>query len=181
MAAVALGACPPPASAETEARVGAAAHNVNGASSEGGAAIQLELVGDRLSAPRWLFAPRPYAMASANLDGDTSYAAAGLYWRVRISDRWSIEPGFGFAVHDGALRNPYPDGDPRADAFAQSHQLLGSRVLFRDSLGVRRSLENGRAVSLTFEHLSNGGSLFGHEDNQSLNELTLSYSVQLPL
>ena len=87
-----------------------------------------------MQALSWLAAPRPYAMVSANTNGDANFAAAGLYWRVRLSPHWSLEPGLGLAVHDGELHNPFPRGDPRADAYGREHQILGARVLFRDTL-----------------------------------------------
>ena len=33
-------------------------------------------------------------------------------------------------------------------------------------------------IDLVLEHLSNGGDLFGHSDNESLNELGLRYSTR---
>jgi hypothetical protein len=179
-------ASPASASIVAETRYGVAAHNVRfndagedgaGQSNERGPALQFEVVAApvRLGV---LGEPRPYAMVSANLNGDTSYAAAGLAWRWRPARRWTVEASFGVAAHDGALRNRYPPDDPRADAYARSHQLLGKRVLFRESLALDREIDQRRSIGLVFEHLSNGGSLFRNADNQSLNEIALRFTVR---
>src|SRR5262245_35065990 len=96
-----------------EVRIGVAAHNVrfsghdpdSGHRAETGPDLELEIVSSQL---RVFGAPRPYAILSANLAGDTSYAAAGLLWRWRFAPRWTFEPSVGVAVHDGATHNPYP-------------------------------------------------------------------------
>lgn len=158
-----------PALAHGEGDVAVVAHNLAGTSSEGGADLELAYVGTQLSA--WTRHARPYALGSINLNGETSYVAAGALWRVPISDRWTLEPGFGVALHNGALHNRYTPDDPRAVTYAERHQLLGARILFRTSLTLSRRLDNGASIGLVYEHLSNGGDLFGHSDNQSLNNL----------
>ncbi|MBI1359560.1 MAG: hypothetical protein GC155_04670 [Alphaproteobacteria bacterium] len=163
-------------------RIGLVAHNIHIGgygdmqSRETGPNLEVEAVGAPLRGLSWLWTPRPYAMASANLSGDTSFAATGLYWRWRPLRGWTLEPGFGLALHDGALHNRYPDTDPRAADYAHDHQLLGTRYLFRDSLALDRDIGGGRTIGIEFEHLSNGGKLFGHRDNQSLNELGVRFS-----
>jgi hypothetical protein len=176
-------ATPAAGQAIDELRVGVAAHNVrydgedSGQSDERGPSLELEIVAPALHLDAF-GAPRPFAMASINLNGDTSYAAAGLLWRWRFAPSWTLEPSLGAAVHDGALDNPYPAGDPRADDYAREHQLLGTRVLFREALALERRLDDRRSLGIVFEHLSNGGALFGNEDNQSLNEIALRYTLR---
>ncbi len=167
-----------------EVRFGVAAHNVsfNNSSAQGdekGPNLEVEIVGKPPRALRRLGSPRPYAMVSANLNGDTSYAAAGLEWRLRLNDQWSLQPAICVAVHDGAEHNRYQPSDPRAHDYARRHQLLGSRVLFRESVALERRLDDRHAVALVYEHLSNGGGLFGHDDNQSLNQVGVRLSVRL--
>lgn len=173
-----------PAHALSAARLGVAAHNVRFSDSdtqshEGGVNFEAEALSKPIAALRMVGAPRAYVMASVNSNGDTSFVAAGLYWRLRLNRDWTLEPGFGVAVHDGARHNPYGSGDPRAAQFAHDHQLLGSRWVFRDSLALDRRVGEGRAVGIVFEHLSNGGALFGHSDNQSLNEIGVRYTIAL--
>src|SRR5262245_31624115 len=177
-----------PASARVvdEVRVGVAAHNVHFSSGgsgnsrqsdEKGPDLELEIVSSQAHLG-FLGKPRPYAMLSANLNGDTSYAAAGLLWRWRFSQHWTLEPSLGLAVHDGATHNPYAPDDPRAEAYAREHQLLGTRVLFRETLALDRQLGDRHAIGLVIEHLSNGGAVFGHDDNESLNEIALRYTLR---
>jgi hypothetical protein len=184
-AAVCAFAAPACARVVDEARVGVAAHNVHfrsdspdssGQSDETGPDLELEIVSSQL---RGVFgAPRPYAMLSANLAGDTSYAAAGLLWRWRFARRWTFEPSFGLAIHNGATHNPYPPGDPRAEEYAREHQLLGTRALFRETLAVDRELDARQSLGLSIAHLSNGGTVFGHSDNEGLNEVALRYTIR---
>jgi hypothetical protein len=166
-----------------EVRIGVAAHNVSfgdsdsSQSDETGPDLEFELISQQVRLGL-LGAPRVHTMLSINLHGDTSYAAAGLSWRWRFAENWTLEPGLGIAVHDGALDNPYPSGDPRAVDYARSHQLLGARVLFRETLAVDRRLDERHSIGVSFAHLSNGGALFGNEDNQSLNEIALRYTMR---
>lgn len=152
--------------------------SINGNSRESGVNVEAEIVGDPIEHLKVIGHPRPYAMASVNTEGDTSYAAAGLYWRVRLSKSWSLQPGFGVAVHNGKLHNPFPSDDPRASDFSRSHSLLGARTLFRDTLAVEHQIDDRHEIALVYEHLSNGGSLFGHRDNEGLNEIGVRYSVR---
>jgi hypothetical protein len=118
-------------------------------------------------------------MGSASPAGDASYAAAGVKWRWRFAKRWTLESGLGVAVHDGATSNPFEDGDPQADVYRRTHQMLGARAVFHDTLALERRIDERRSIALTFEHLSNGGAPFGHDENQSLNEIGLRCAVQL--
>lgn len=164
-------------------RVGLVAHNIRfergeHQSNENGPNLEIEIDSARPHNLAWLGHPQFYGELSANLNGDTSFAAAGLYWRWKLGHRWRIEPGFGLAIHDGKLHDPYPASDPRSIDFEREHQLLGTRLLFRDSLALERQIGGGRSIGLVFEHLSNGGEVFGHRDNGSLNELGLRYTMR---
>src|SRR5690606_8449663 len=94
--------------------------------------------------------PRAVVLGSVNSDGDTSFAAVGLAWTRRLSDRLSGELQFGLAVHDGSLEGPDP-----------THLQLGSRELFRTALGVDYVLNDRWAVGVQWEHLSHGELLAG--------------------
>ena len=168
-----------------EWRIGVVAHNIHPfgygdmQSRETGPNLEGEMVGAPSQTLRAIGRPRPYVMASANLSGDTSFAAAGLYWPWRFDPDWRLEFGVGLALHDGELHNPYPASDPRAAAFQYEHQLLGTHMLFRDSLALDRAIGAGCSVGIVYEHLSNAGDLFGHSDNESLNELGVRFSMGL--
>ena len=138
-----------PAFAKIEARAGIVAHNLKIGSSdtqsnESGANLEVEIVGGRIDRLGWLGGPHPYLMGSFNTQGDTSFGGGGFYWRVPLAGNWTLEPGLGIVVHDGALKNPFSPADPRSDAYAREHQLLGTRTLFRDSIALDRGIGSGR-------------------------------------
>jgi lipid A 3-O-deacylase len=173
-----------PAAALDELRLGITAHNVQlwggeNQSNESGPNIELQALWAPPGPIRFLGSPRPYAMISANTQGDTSYASGGLEWRWRFAHRWSLDPSFGLAVHDGAVNEKYPVGSPEELIYQERHQLLGSRVLFHETLAVQRELTKRGGLAVTYEHLSNGGTIFGHKHNQSLNEIGLRYTIRL--
>lgn len=116
--------------------------------------------------------PRPYVMASINTQGATSYAGAGLTWTFHTSPRWSIDPGLGIIVHNGELNNKYANGTPQAAQFFQEHVLLGSRELFRVTLGVTHQINDHWSAQGYYEHLSHG-QILGHGRNQGLDEFGL--------
>jgi lipid A 3-O-deacylase len=156
-------------------RLGVMNHNIRvtdgkNADKESGVNVDGEL---RFSSPALLKAigsPRPFVMASLNSDGNTSYAAAGLQWDIPLSSRWRVESGFGYAIHDGAVNNPYPSGTQAAVDFSRDHVLLGSRDLFRSSLALTLDLGGPWAVQGLYEHLSHG-QILGSGRNQGLDEI----------
>jgi lipid A 3-O-deacylase len=167
-----------PANAEiVQANVGLMAHNIQvidpkNAHKEQGPDIQAEL---DFKTPRWLKwtgGARPYAMASINTQGDTSYVAAGVSWRLQFLQRWAFEPSLGLAVHDGDLGDKFPPGDPRRPGYIDSHLLLGSRTLFRTGLGFTRMFSDRWGAQVLYEHLSNGHLFAGnHDRNQGLDDI----------
>lgn len=166
-----------------EVRVGVTQHNVcvtdcDNANKEDGPNISAELVftsPDVLSA---ILAPRPYLMGSLNTSGDTSYGAAGLIWNFRLTERLSFEPGVGYALHDGALESPFPQGDPQGDAFTSDHVLLGSHDLFRTSLAVNYAISDRWGAQILYEHLSHG-QILGNGRNQGLDNVGLRVTYAL--
>jgi lipid A 3-O-deacylase len=156
-------------------RFGVMEHNIQvidgkNADKEIGANIHAEV---RFSSPEVLAgagAPHPYAMVSVNTDGNTGFAAVGLQWDWEFAPGWRIEPGFGYAVHNGATQNKFPPGTQAAVDFSRSRVLLGSRDLFRSSLALTRDLGERWAVQAIYEHLSHG-QILGTGRNQGLDEI----------
>ena len=156
-------------------RLGVMDHNIRviddkNADKESGANINGEL---RFNSPKFLGvigAPHPYVMGSVNTDGNTSYGAVGLEWDWEFASGWHLEPGFGYALHDGELEAPYPDSDPRTGPFLEDHVLLGSRDLFRSSLALTLDFSETWGMQLIYEHLSHG-QILGSGHNQGLDEL----------
>jgi lipid A 3-O-deacylase len=159
-----------------EAYVGAMAHNIcvtdcKNADKEDGFNVELQLSFDSPGFLDWAGSPTPYVVASINTAGETSFAGVGLDWRWEFADHWAIEPGVGYVVHDGELNNPYASGDPRAQEFSAEHVLLGSRDLFRTSIGLTREIGDGPwEAQVFFSHLSHG-QILGSGRNQGMDQL----------
>lgn len=178
----ALGLAPAAHAGVDEVHVGLMAHNIcvtdcKNANKEDGPNLDMQVSFDSPGFLHWLGAPQPYAMASVNLAGDTSFGGVGLEWRWDFSEHWALEPGLGYVVHDGALNLPFPDGTPEAAAFTDENVLLGSRDLFRTSLALTRDFEGPWEVQLQFEHLSHG-QILGEGRNQGMDQLGVRFGYQ---
>jgi lipid A 3-O-deacylase len=184
LAATAAAAIAPAATAQIDSiRVGVMQHNIcviadnflgqvdcSNADKEDGPNLAGEL---RFKSPEflgWAASPHPYIMGSVNTAGDTSYAAFGLEWDLEVMPNLHIEPGLGYAFHDGELNNRFPNGTPEGVAFDAEHVLLGSRDLFRTSLALTWDLSESFAVQGIYEHLSHG-QILGSGRNQGLDEI----------
>ena len=133
-----------------------------------GADFQIGYRGERMEGLSFIGKPSPYIFASINSAGDTSFAAAGLSWK--IGDQLYVRPAIGVAIHDGPERAFAPDG---------SQTQLGSRVLFEPeiSIGVRVS----RMVDLeaSWAHLSHGR-IFSRVQNPGIDTIGVRLVVKLP-
>lgn len=153
--------------------VGVLAHNIRvidgkNANKEDGPALEFQINFDSPGFLHWAGSPEPYLVASVNLSGDTSFGGGGLEWRWEFADGWAITPGLGYVIHDGELENPFPPG-PASIAFANQHVLLGSRDLFRTSIGLEREFGPNWSGQLFFSHLSHG-QILGDGRNQGLDQ-----------
>ncbi|MCI4643312.1 MAG: acyloxyacyl hydrolase [Hyphomonadaceae bacterium] len=173
--AIAAAALPGIASAQLveEVRVGALAHNIcvtdcKNADKEDGPNVEGELVFASPGIFDILLSPRPFLVGSANVAGNTSYAGGGLMWNFEFADGWAIEPSLGYVLHDGELESPFPQGDPRSEAFASEHVFLGSRDLFRTGLALNKDFGENWGGQLLFEHLSHG-QILGEGRNQGMD------------
>ena len=160
-----------------EVRVGVLQHNIcisdcTNANKENGPNVQAELVFKSPKILRIIKSPRPYIIASLNTGGTTSYGAIGLNWNVKLGGKFSLEPGFGYAIHNGEKEPPYPRFDERNVTFNEENLLLGSRDQFRTSLSLNRELTEKLSAQITFEHLSHGY-IIGGGHNQGLDNLGL--------
>jgi lipid A 3-O-deacylase len=176
----------PSASADTvdSLRFGVMAHNIavidrDNADKEDGPNINGEILFTSPGFLKVIGAPKPYIMASANVSGETSFAAVGLSWDWEFADGWHFEPGFGYAVHDGELNNPFPPDQPiPRQEYQDTTLLLGSRDLFRTSLALTKDISEDWAVQLLYEHLSHG-QILGEGTNQGLDELGVRFVWRL--
>ena len=165
-----------PAFAQVDSvRLGVMDHNIKvtdgkNANKESGVNINGEV---RFASPgflSWAASPHPFVMASVNTDGNTSFAAVGLEWDFKLGDRLHFEPGFGYALHNGEVNNPFPAGTQAAVDFSATRVLLGSEDLFRTSLALTYDLTQTLAVQALYEHLSHG-QILGTGRNQGLDEI----------
>lgn len=165
-----------------ELHVGVMQHNIcvincKNADKEDGPNIELQVSFDSPGFLSWAGSPQPYVMASINTAGDTSFGGFGLEWRWDFAEKWALEPGIGYVIHDGELENPYPDGSPEAAAFADEHVQYGSEDLFRTSLGLTYDFEGPFEGQLFYEHLSHG-QILGDGRNQGVDQIGIRVGYQ---
>jgi lipid A 3-O-deacylase len=166
-----------------ELRIGVVQHNIRTedgdlkSPKEGGPNIEGEVVFKSPDMFKIVGSPRPYLMASVNTQGETSFAAIGVYWRLALGPKWAFEPGFGYAVHDGENDIPLGLSPAQREAFKAQHQLLGSRDLFRTSFALEREINPRFSTQLYYEHLSHG-EVLGHGRNQGLDEAGLRFIIR---
>jgi lipid A 3-O-deacylase len=145
---------------------------------EKGVNVEVQADFASLTALAWAGSPKPYVVASLNSSGDTSFVGGGLQWRLPIGRDWAINPGFGYVVHNGEVGNPFKNGDPRATEFSKRHVLLGSRDLFRSTIGVSRALSPTVSGEVFYSHLSHG-QILGNGRNQGVDQIGLRVAYRL--
>lgn len=174
LATLAVAALAGNASAAEEVKVGVIAHNIcfsscKNADKEDGPIVDAQLNFHSPGFLRVVGSPRPYLAVSPNVSGDTNFASAGLEWRWEFVDGWTLNPGLGYAVHDGEVKNPFPNGTPQSTAFSRDNVLYGSRDLFRTSIGLGRELGDKWAVEGFLIHYSHG-QILGSGRNQGTDQ-----------
>jgi lipid A 3-O-deacylase len=165
-----------------EVHVGVMAHNIcvtdcKNADKEDGPNVDFQLSFESPDFLHWMGAPQPYIVGSLNVAGDTSFGGVGLEWRWDFADKWALEPGVGYVVHDGAINNPFANGTPEAAQFTDENVLLGSKDLFRTSLGITRDFEGPWEMQIQFEHLSHG-QILGEGRNQGMDQIGVRFGYQ---
>jgi hypothetical protein len=146
-----------------EVRLGAFAHGV-GSIEEGTVALNPELVLPRLpfGQDEWwaILVPRPHVGGMINVSGKTSYVYGGALWTLPLWYGFFAEGFFGGAVHNGSLL-----GEPGRVA-------LGCNPVFHVGGSLGYSLSPRWHIMATFDHISNGNSVFGTDcvKNQGLNQ-----------
>jgi hypothetical protein len=160
-----------------EARFGVFAHGV-GSVEQGSVDLNGEFLSPRLfyATGTWGFlVPRVAIGGFLNVSGKTDAAYATFVWTIPIYDRWFAEAFVGPGVHDGALQ-----GTP-------TQAGLGCHTLFDAGASLGYRFDAHWSVMATFNHLSNGKSLFGIDcgtnqaptgSNQGLNNygIRIGYS-----
>jgi lipid A 3-O-deacylase len=108
---------------------------------EGGVDAQLGYRWDPLMSDQ---GPEPYIFAAVNSAGETSYAAAGLSFK--IGDKVFLRPGLGIAIHTGSARNFDHPTNGKID--------FGSRVLFEPEIGAGFRLSERATIEASWVHMS---------------------------
>jgi lipid A 3-O-deacylase len=130
---------------------------------EGGLDLHLGWRGARLRGLAAVGAPSPHVFAAINTRGDTSYAGAGISWR--IGGDMFLRPGIGMAVHDGPrLRDVTPE---RID--------FGSRVLFVPEIAVGAQIDPRWSIEASWVHFSHAQIFSGQNPGSDNFGVRLSY------
>ena len=130
---------------------------------ERGLDLHLGWRGGRIEALRFAGRPRPHAYASVNSAGDTSFASAGLSWKM--GGRFYLRPGIGIAVHNGPGRG---DADPERIRF-------GSRILFAPEVAAGLQLSERLSAEASWVHFSHATLLGSHNPGTDSLGIRLNY------
>jgi hypothetical protein len=106
--------------------------------------------------------PSPYAIASLNTGGGTSFVGGGLSWKIELGkhSHFYLRPGIGLVVHDGP--------GYRVDLARRQRTDLGSRLLFEPELGLGYRLTDRLGVEASWMHISQGR-LFNWDQNPGID------------
>lgn len=107
--------------------------------------------------------PAPYVIASINTVGDTSFAGAGLSWKLGKGPFY-FRPAIGLVVHDGDNR--------RIERVSGRDRGLGSRVLFEPELAVGWRASDRLALEASWMHVSHA-QLFDADQNPGIDMMGL--------
>jgi lipid A 3-O-deacylase len=155
-----------------EIKLGVLAHDIRflGNHVEPGTDVNVEVLFASPAFLRVLGAPRPHLGLSINTAGATDYGYVGLTWSGRpwrplltLPDALFVAGSLGGSVHDGYLSAGPPD-----------RKILGSRLLFRESVEAGYQFTRRVSLSVMLDHVSNAG-LVTH--NQGLTNLGVRVGV----
>jgi len=134
----------------------------SGRASEKSPAINGEIIFAEPELLKWAYTPQPFINATLNLDGETSFAGAGLLWRQTFGDKFYADFAFGLVIHDGTDDLEPDTGENFLDFLDRFEDTIafGSRILFREQLTFGYRINDNWAGEIFGEHLSNG-QIFG--------------------
>lgn len=111
--------------------------------------------------------PRPHLGFTANFEGDTSIAYAGLNFRLHDRPRWALDGIFGVAVHNGPLHK-----DPvRCEQFSDCG--YGTRFLPRLGVELAYKISLNSSIALLYDHMSHKWIVAG--ENEGLDHIGVRY------
>ena len=134
---------------------------------------------NRISWLSWIWKPEAHAILSINDKYSTDFAAVGLDWRVRFSEKWYIRPGIGLAYTTGKAGLPPANAPGLTEAqyltrlhLYQERIDFGDHYLFEPELAVGYNLTQKWALEASYVHLSNG-QILHQGKNQGLDDVGL--------
>jgi lipid A 3-O-deacylase len=134
---------------------------------ERGAAVQIGYRAAPQETLKAIGSPSPYVLASVNVDGKTSFVAAGLSWK--FGDKVYVRPGIGFALNDNYKT--------KFDRFGVQSDL-GSVLLFEPELALGAKLLPDLAIEAAWTHISHA-QIFGGQ-NPGLDVIGVRMVKKLP-
>jgi len=168
------------------------------AGDENSVAISGEILFEEPEFLKWALSPQPYIGGTLNLEGNTSFAGAGLLWRQTVGPKFYGDFALGLVAHTGTtIIEPSDellalfDQAEQFETFAdipddlieainlengrrierlQNEIEFGSRVLFRLQGAVGYNFNEDWAGEVYVEHLSNAN-LFSERRNDGVNIL----------
>ena len=149
---------------------GAFVHDVNigitKSGQENGADLHLGWRGGRIQALRAIGAPSPYVFGALNTAGDTSFAAAGLSWK--IGREVYVRPGIGVAIHNG----------PRGRGTPPDRIDFGSRIIFEPEIALGAQLDERWSIEASWVHLSHATILSRQNPGMDSFGVRLNYAFR---
>lgn len=126
-----------------------------------------------------LWSPRSYVYGSFNANGLTNFGATGLAWDFDLADNLRFEFKTGLSYHDGVedIDPNSPADDPTRIRLATTRSLMGSRVLFHNSLGMDLDVAENWSVGAYYEHISHG-QILASGRNQALDNAGVRVSYR---
>lgn len=141
-----------------------------GGGRENSIGINAEVIFNPLLGNRDKLALHPYIGGMVNLEGDTSYIAAGVMLRKDFGPKFYGDIGIGLALHDGRIQlSDLPKGE-RIDARFNGISF-GSDVLFRPAISFGYRIDDQWAAEIFMDHLSNGNVLGSTDINEGVDNL----------
>jgi len=153
--------------------IGGYAHDISdlGAGKESNTAdVQLEVDTAQPQLLRLIGAPHLNLTLALNTAGKTDFGAVGLAWDHRLVGSLYGSLQFGIGDSDGVTT---PSDNPK-DA---NRLLLGSKVLFREAVGVNWRMKQHWLIGVQFVHASNG-LILGKRYNEGINDVGMRFGYR---
>jgi hypothetical protein len=112
-----------------------------------------------------LIRPRVHLGATVSTAGEANQVYAGFSWTANVTDRFSLELGFGGTLHDGDLDDSDGGDGPK----------LGCRALFHEYAAAGYNLTESWTISAQIEHSSHAELCDGPNNGLSRAGILVGY------